>query len=535
MKNKIFFTIFSLIFILGFFIRFYDLGNIPNSLDWDEVSQAYNAYSILQTGKDDFGNSFPLTIRSLNDYKTPVLTYLSIIPIKIFGLNEFSARFISAFFGTLSIILVFGLVYELLREKKYVKIISFLSMLFFAISPWSIQFSRTSFDANIGVFFVLLASLLFIRGVNKENNKLLFISVLFFGISIYTTHSEKIFSPLFLAFLFIWAKDYFLKNKHIAIYLIIFFLFTNIFWLLNNNSVSRSRGVIFTSQSTNFLNTSISQYLDDLESEDKFNALFHNRRFVYVNKYIENYLSHFNFNNLFLTGDNARHHAPGVGVLYLFSLPFVLLGMVFVSRNKIKNGYLFFIWILIAPIASGFAIDAPNYQRSLIFIPSWQFFEACGWFYVYLFLRKKRFGKILISVLILIMLANIFYYFYNYLNRTNSEYGKYWQYGYKEAVQYAANSNKNTFFANDIEQAYAFFLFYTKTDPNEYILSGGSNRIENKCFSIKNAYFGNCLDSIKKGDLFITSKSSPFLNNKLIKEIYYEKTNESAIKIFEYL
>ncbi len=538
MKNRIFIIIFVFILLFGTSIRFFDLGDVPSSLDWDEVSQGYNAYAILQTGKDEFGTPYPITIRSLNDYKTPVFTYISIIPIKFFGLTPFAARFPSALFGSLSVFLVGAFIYKLLKTKMYGKQIALLSMFFFAISPWSIQFSRTAFDANVALFFVLLGSWCFVMGIQKKVTWLLFISICMFGISCYTTHSEKIFSPLFLIALFIWGKNYLLKIKMTTVFLFLLFVGLNLFWILDTTATSRSRGVLFTASSDSFLNTAITEQVFDQKNNDKIDVLLHNRRLVYLSKYLENYLSHFNLNTLFISGDNARHHAPNVGVLYLFSLPIILLGMIFVVRNKIANAYLLFAWILLAPVTSGFAIDAPNYQRSLIFLPSWQVFEACGWYYIFFFLRRVRFSFIFKFILIFFMSVNIFYYFYQYWVHTNSEYGKYWQYGYKEAIlatQQYKNTSKKVFFASDIEQAYIFYLFYTKYDPKKYLSTGSSSRLVNSCYTIDNAYFGVCSDKIKRGDLYITSKQAPSGNYTLINEINYTSTKDPAINIYEHL
>ncbi|MEK9171508.1 MAG: 4-amino-4-deoxy-L-arabinose transferase, partial [Patescibacteria group bacterium] len=74
--NRKYLIVLSCTFFLAAFLRFYKLGQIPSSLDWDEVSLAYNAQSILQTGKDEFGHSWPLSIQSFSDYKPPVYTYL---------------------------------------------------------------------------------------------------------------------------------------------------------------------------------------------------------------------------------------------------------------------------------------------------------------------------------------------------------------------------------------------------------------------------------------------------------------------------
>ncbi len=536
MRNKLPIIVFLSVFIIGVFFRFYKLGDIPNSLDWDEVSQGYNAYSILTTGKDEFGTKYPFTIRSFNDYKPPIYVYLTVLPVKIFGLNSFSARFPSALFGSLSMLLVYGLIYEIFRKEKYVKKVSLLSMFFFSISPMSIQFSRTGFDANVAVFFVLLGAWLFIRYASKEKIWPIFLGVFFLAISVYTAHSEKIFTPLLLIYLFIHKRKFFIQKRKITILLILFFAFLNIFWFLDPQTKIRSKGVLFTS-SSDFLIGPLNKILFDKVNNDPLDALLHNRRFAYANKYIENYLSHFDPNYLFVHGDNARHHAPGMGVLYLSSLPFILLGIFFIIRKKIYSAYILIAWSLIAPLASSFAIDSPNYQRSLIFLPTFHVFEALGWIYLLSLLSRVKFSRFYIGIVVFLFSVNVFYYMHQYFSHTNTDYGQYWQYGYKEAIDYTkqyVNTERRIFFASDIEQGYMFYLFYNEYDPQRYIFDNGSNRINSACYTIGNAYFGMCSDIIRKGDLYITSKTQPSSNFRIVKAIAYSY-NETSVWILEYL
>jgi 4-amino-4-deoxy-L-arabinose transferase-like glycosyltransferase len=535
MLKKIFTVTFLLALFLGVLVRFYKLGNIPNSLDWDEVSQGYNAYTILTTGKDEFGITLPSVIRSFSDYKPPIYTYLTSLSVGAFGLNPFSVRFPSAFFGSLSILLVYFLVYEVFKKEKYSKLVALLSMLFFAISPYSIQFSRTGFDANVGVFLAILGTWLFIKGLNKKVVWSIFLGTLFLGLSVYTAHSEKVFTPLFFLCLIFYGRKYFFGKKAILLCLLVFFAFLNIFWFFNQKTRARSSGVLFTS-SQDILKTPVNEMAYDKKHDDSFSSLIHNRRFVFVNKYIENYLSHFDLNSLFINGDNARHHAPGTGILYLSSLPIILFGIFFVIRRKIYPAFIFFAWIIIAPIASGFAINAPNFQRSLIFLPTFHIFEALGCYYLFSLLSRIKFSRLWMGIIVILFSLNVFYYFHQYFVYTNSEYGQYWQYGYKEAIDYinkSINQDKKVFFANDIEQGYIFFLFYNKYNPQKYLANDGSNRINPSCYSIDNAYFGICAGMLKKGDYYVTSKE-PSVDFRSIKIIRYSD-NQPAVWILERL
>ena len=63
-KNKI---ILILIIILAFVLRFWRLDSYP-AFNADEAALGYNAYSLITTGKDEHGNSWPIHFQSFNDF-----------------------------------------------------------------------------------------------------------------------------------------------------------------------------------------------------------------------------------------------------------------------------------------------------------------------------------------------------------------------------------------------------------------------------------------------------------------------------------
>src|SRR3972149_11059967 len=127
-----------LLTILGGFFRFYQITKNPISLSIDEVAFGYNAFSILKTGRDEYGKFLPLTFKSTGDYKNPVPIYLMVPSVALFGLNEFSVRFPTALIATLSIPLFFLFFMEISGSQ----IISLVATLFLTISPWHIYYSR---------------------------------------------------------------------------------------------------------------------------------------------------------------------------------------------------------------------------------------------------------------------------------------------------------------------------------------------------------------------------------------------------------
>jgi len=84
------------------------LGSTPSGLSVDEAAIGYNAYSILETGKDEYGQSFPVLIKSFGDYKAPVYTYLLVPVYKLWGMNVFTTRSISAAAGVTGVPVISG-------------------------------------------------------------------------------------------------------------------------------------------------------------------------------------------------------------------------------------------------------------------------------------------------------------------------------------------------------------------------------------------------------------------------------------------
>lgn len=526
-----------LIFILGLVLRFYQLGGVPNSLNWDEVSWGYNAYAIGVTGKDEYGSFLPLSFKAFGDFKQPMYVYLDVVPIVVFGLTGFAVRFPSAIIGSLTILSVFFLIQELFWDHKKKNTLSLITSLFFAISPWSIQFSRVAFEANVGLFFTITGVVFLLKGVRKNNLISLLAGTFIMSLSCYTYHSQKLFTPFLFLSLLIITREFWLKKRTLVIGILGFFLLCNIVWIADSRTTARGRSVLFTSNQTQILAKSSEQLIYDNSHNDVLGKVLHNRRVVYVTTYASNYLSHFDLNYLFIKGDNPRHHPPMMGNLYLVSLPFIILGMLFLWRREKRVALILTTWILLAPVASSLAVDAPNASRSLVFLPVWDILTAFG---IYALLQmRSRFlkPKLVAGVIVVLYAFNVIFYLHSYFRHTDLTTAYDWQYGYREAVVYAEAYQKDThkavFFSGSFEQPYIFYLFYAKVNPNDYLSEGGSKKLTKLCYSIQNAYFGKCTHKIQVGDLFISMSEENDHHLVKVKEINYPN-EEVAIRIYRY-
>jgi len=220
------YLILILIILLAAFLRFWQLGENPPSLTWDEAAWGYNAYSLGIDGKDEFGRFLPLNyLESFGDFKPPMYAYLDIIPVKLFGLNEFATRFPSAFFGVLTVLITYFLTKRIFWNSRSRETYALLSALFLAISPWYILLSRAAFEANVANFFIVFGVFAFLEGVlNKK--WLLVLSAISFALSFYTFNTARVVSPIMVILLAIILIGFF----HGSIFSVIVFWFSRFNW-----------------------------------------------------------------------------------------------------------------------------------------------------------------------------------------------------------------------------------------------------------------------------------------------------------------
>lgn len=556
LKNKVAILLF-LIVILASTLRLWHLGSVPISLDWDEAALGYNAYSILHTGKDEFGKTLPVILQSFNDYKPALYAYLIAPLIPLFGLSEVAVRLPSALLGILTVLVTFFLVKELFADFKFQNKhigmqIALLSSFLLAISPWHIQFSRVAFESNIGMALNVLGSFLFLKALKKP--PLLILSAVVFALNLHVYQSEKVFTPLFVFLLtaIFYKKVFSLPRKYIAIavacgLLIISPLF--LYTLTNKEVFSRAQGVSFLSDKTPLLRDTVEKLTKDRENNDIVGLVFDNRRIVYFKTFFSGYLSHFDLNWLFLKGDFTinRHHAPDMGLLYLVELPFLIIGiymLLFGEVNK-KTKYFILLWLLLAPIPASISTGVPHAVRTLNFLPTFQIFVAIGIFISYLFISKKINEKplrvFIYCFFASIAIFNFTYYLNQYFVQQNFFYASDWQYGYKELVAFIkprmSQYQKIIVSSNgSFNQSYIFFLFHMQYDPKKYLESGGSSSdgspVKNKKFA--NIEFGdiNYKHGNEKKILLVGAPEDFPEEFKVLKQIYYPDMSV-AMKVVE--
>lgn len=468
-RNKI---ILIAIILLAFVLRFYHLNSYP-ALNADEASIGYDTYSLLQTGKDQHGNAWPIDFQSFNDYKPGAYVYIVMPFVKVFGLNEWSVRIPNALLAVASIYLIYLLVKELFGQdqEKW----ALVSALFLAISPWHIQFSRGGWEVNTALFFIMLGILFFLKGINKK--KYLFLSILFFVFSIYTYQATRVVTPLLgFGLIFIYWKDI---RKDFKKYLMVgVFGFILLVPLLldftKGNVLSRAAGVgLFADIGPR---RRAEEQIGEHRSENLIIAkVLHNKFVNYGLAFANNWMSHFHGEFLFLSGDMVtRNKVPEIGEMYLTDIVFLGIGGVLILKNKIgKSEQLLIMWVIVGPIASALTFQSPSALRAenivipLIIISSYGAMKL---------VEYRKFVFIIVGILVLWQFARYLQMYYVHMAK---EYSYSSQYGVKELVNYVeTNQDKyqKILVTDRYDQPYVLFLFYMKYSParfqSEHTLSG---------------------------------------------------------------
>lgn len=467
------------ILLIAAFFRFYLLNNVPPSASLDEASIGWNAFSIIQTGKDEYGSKFPILLRAYDDYRPALYVYTVIPFIKIFGLDVLSVRLPSVILSLLTVFATYFLTKEIFKKQKFFnpEHIALASAFLLAISPWHIYISRLGHEVNLAFSSFIFALLFFTR-------RNIYLSALFFVISFISYQTEKLFIPvLLLGILVIYYKELLKFEKQILISIIfsLIILFPFVKETFSPNALIRLKG-------TNTFELNKSRYIDQtllLEKaaagKDYIGEFIYNRRLVTVQIFSENYLSHFNPVWLFTNALGDWHKIPGIGLLYIWEFPLILLGIYVFIRFDFdkKNKALIFLWFLISPLAASIATDTPHALRTLVFIPTWQIFSSLGFVYLLSLFKNSKNKNIFIgmcSFILFLTISSLYRQYFYVFPKTQSDS---FQYALSKVIPYAVKNKdqyKKIVFTNNVNlsQSYMFFLFYTKYDPKLYQSQGGT-------------------------------------------------------------
>lgn len=527
--------IFLGIILLAIILRVVYLDKVPPSLFGDEIDVGYQAYSLIKTGRDLSGNSWPILVHSLAEYRAPLFIYSAIPFVGIFGLNEWGVRLTAVFWGIVGIIGIYLLTKRLFDEK-----LALLSALFLTLSPWHIHYSRAGFEVTMLLAFIIFGCYFFILGL--KNRWFLLLAAIFFGLTPYIYSTAVVFMPLLVIFLSVlYRKQLTNKFSLISLMVLLIILTPYVVKTFDGKAGQRFSTIsIFTDQAFNDKYDVLKRGGFDLVGEEK---IFYNKPIVWLQIFTLNYLRSFSTEFLLTSGDpNIRQSVHEIGQIYYFEIVPLLIGIFLLIKKVKKENYLVLGWLLIAPIPAALTYDGGFHAtRNFLMLPALGWITSFGWRYLIDNFRIK-YLKFLILGLLIIALFNFSFYLHRYFINYPRESWIAWNYGFKEPMQYISqngNSYSRVLINNTYEPSLIRFLFWTKYDPAKFQEQyHGDSKTKNITsgfdgFSIDNKYFFGKLNKpteevLTPQDLYIASVrddiSNPNIFNnsnlKLLKTIY---------------
>lgn len=421
------------------FLYFYALAGIPSGFYADEVTIGYNAYSLLKTGRDEYGQFLPTALRLYGSYTPPLYAYITMLPISFFGLSVFSTRFMSAISGVISALLVYLFLKHTasLNSKKILKqtassqagirdhdnLMPFFGALFFAISPWVVFYTRLGYEVYFAFMLFFLGIFFLYKGLS--NNFYIALATIPLSFSTYASHSTKFLAPiLFITYLMIFRKHVHVRllfQSSRSIFLILFS-----FILQVPNIVLLSTGAFFVKNDL--------FYWDVIQTRaDAINLPYLlSIPYSFCFEFFGRYFSYFSPYSLFTLGDpDSQRSLPSLSVFYTWMVIPYLVGLYSVIKTpQLKNKFLLFL-LLILPIAGALTKDPFSTQRALpfflpVFLTIWTGIEM---------ITKKITPFVKKSVLLSFFALSILFLYRSYFVLFPTENATSWGYGYNELFE----------------------------------------------------------------------------------------------------
>lgn len=393
--------------IVAAVLRFWQLGTIPLGFHADEAAYGYNAYSILKTGRDEFGVRLPLVLKSFGDYKAAVDAYLAVPFIYLWGLKEWTVRAPSAVFGILFVILTYLLVLRLSGRRG----LALISMGLASISPVGILLSRVQSDPLICATFFFFALYVWLVWLKKRNGASLVLLGVLVLLSFFTYTITRLFSLPFLAVTALMYWKYYDRTARMVFGLICAGI------LITVTGLYLSPAGVWFSEVSVFSSKNVQIPLEEEISDDGSSGvpllatrIIHNKVISYGRYLIKNYTDYLSFEFLFTQArEPLREQVPHQGVLMLADLPFLLVGIYMSFRKRLRYGIFSVLWVLSVPLVLSVAsAETPNIHRFILAMIPLYLLIGLGISSVYQTIRT-RLRPLFVGLILLLFTANLAY------------------------------------------------------------------------------------------------------------------------------
>jgi 4-amino-4-deoxy-L-arabinose transferase-like glycosyltransferase len=306
----------------------------PPGFYLDESSIGYNAHTIAQTGRDEYGNSWPLYFRAFGEYKNPTYVYLLAALYRLTGPSIFVARALSVALGLLAAFFLGILAWQMTRQQSIGLIVGVIAL----FTPWFFELSRLVVE----VAMYPLALALFLLVLQHVSSKVRWSHfeiaglALTLGLLTYTYSIGRLLAPLLALGLLFFAT----RKRVLAI------IET---WALY--ALTLIPLVVFNQRHPGALLTKFwwATYITPESTPAQI-----------ASEFGKHYITNLSPWSLLFTGDSHQvAHIPSMGSLLIAPAPVVIAGIVIVIQRYLRDPWWRFILygVLVAIIPASFTRD----------------------------------------------------------------------------------------------------------------------------------------------------------------------------------
>lgn len=436
-----------ILIIISGFVMIYKLGVIPNGLYIDEINYGYNAYSLLTTGKDEYGMAYPLLLRAQGLYLPSVYAYISIIPIKILGLNDFTVRLTASLSGILLVIFYYICLRDYLKIKN--KFNLFVISLFFCITPWMVLMSRFGVELMTGLLLWSIGSYYFWKGFKSE--KYLIWGAIILSISTYVSYSNR-----YLVLIYIIAA-FVVHRKIIWKALLIFLIIQIPNLLIINTKGFFAKGDLI----------GIDIILDQSSKIPNFIPLILRVFMAFVREIFSRYVTYYSPSSLFFEPDpDLQRSLPELSVFYPWMIAPYLIGLYVLWKKRKMDIYKYIIVLFfISGIAAGLTRDPFSTHRALPLLFPMGIVIGMGINQV-LENLKRNYKYAFICIILIYSGLMLWRSYFVFLPK---ERAKFWGGGYKElALEIKKRDSLFVIDQSRVKPSYIYLVYYLKYQPEKF-------------------------------------------------------------------
>lgn len=376
-----------LILIFSLFTRIYGLNN-PKEMYFDEIYHAFTAKLVLHNDPKAWEWWNPHPDGYAYEWTHPPFSKLAMaLSMKIIGETQVGWRVPQAIAGTLSVLVIYFLAYEIFKDRK----VSLLSSFILSLDGLLLVLSRMGMNDSYVLLFTLLSVLFFVKDTKDIKNKSLknilnnnnLLSSIFLGLAISSKWSSIYIVPILFVAHFVFKKK--LNISYV------FFAFVPIVVYILNYSVMFATGHNWGQ----FVEVQKQMwwYHTNLVAEHPYTSPAWSWPLLLRPIYL--------FDGGVNNGFTSRIYAFGNPFVFWFGLFSIILSFTISAKEKLKRlGFVVFSYlVLFLPW-----IASPRIMFLYHYLPSVPYLILASAFVL------RRFDKLVKPMLIIFVLAFIYFY-----------------------------------------------------------------------------------------------------------------------------